>query len=698
MTMNKIMAKLRKKGKGQYSILGICIFLSQLLVSSFAFMFFSKTVQEFLPEGGDTRKFAWLMLGVTVVGCAVFTSYGANLFYKYKSREFGVFLALGAQKKQLRKNLAGQLAAIIGKYVLLGILASLPVSYLIWKFFQVLIISTNEMKYRLDFPGLVVGFIYGGILALCVLIPGIRFIKRANIMDILNDQRKTEMVKEIKPWTGKLGITLIILGLVLAMAVPPVIVKIFLFSMPSIWNATYLISVVGLYLLMLSAVGQAKRGNQPKKYYKNIISTNLMRFTARQTTKNLCVITLLVFVMLISVFYGLFYFNSAYTSGESLVYDYSMHYPLAEKQITKAEIETLATKHDVEITSYEMTETLELVINYSSRDLEDSGKYIDVAGEKRASFLSASEFSRISGMPVSLNAGEYKTVVQSGYKANIWIEPDCLNEIKFLQPEEVQNTKYKGTVEFNDLSITSVPFTFLISDEDYKNFAAKTDRENREQMVLFNVKDVNTTYKFAEELKNEYIARGTDLSDHISLYDSYEEEVAHKAGESYGYEYKAGLSPDNTQLMADWKYAPSFKVLQKADAMQLVAIFVLLSIYIAIISLTAMAIMTYVRSITIAIDNKQLFDDIHRLGANRAYGERVIKIQLRKIFSYPVVAGSALGFMYAIFMTYFNDMRLDMFEVKMVGTITVLIIAASLFMYGMYQFSFRKMKKICFTF
>ena len=40
MTMSKILEKLRKENKDQYRILGICIFLSILLVSSYAMMYF----------------------------------------------------------------------------------------------------------------------------------------------------------------------------------------------------------------------------------------------------------------------------------------------------------------------------------------------------------------------------------------------------------------------------------------------------------------------------------------------------------------------------------------------------------------------------------------------------------------------------------------------------------------------------------
>ena len=61
MTMNKIMGKLRRHNKNQYTLLGICVFLSVLLVTSFTLMYFSPTVQGLLPEGGDTRKLSWLM-------------------------------------------------------------------------------------------------------------------------------------------------------------------------------------------------------------------------------------------------------------------------------------------------------------------------------------------------------------------------------------------------------------------------------------------------------------------------------------------------------------------------------------------------------------------------------------------------------------------------------------------------------------
>ena len=73
MTTSKIYQKMRKSGRGQYLLLSFCAFLSVLLITAFALMYFGPTVQTFLPAGGDTRKMATLLLAATALGCFIFT-------------------------------------------------------------------------------------------------------------------------------------------------------------------------------------------------------------------------------------------------------------------------------------------------------------------------------------------------------------------------------------------------------------------------------------------------------------------------------------------------------------------------------------------------------------------------------------------------------------------------------------------------
>ena len=128
MTMNKIMGKLRRKNKNQYTLLGICMFLSVLLVMQTTHIIFLLLGTGTSAPGGDTRKLSWLMMGVTFLGCTVFTFYGANLFFRNKSREIGVLLALGERKGKLGGCLALEVAAVIIKYAVFGIVLAVPVS------------------------------------------------------------------------------------------------------------------------------------------------------------------------------------------------------------------------------------------------------------------------------------------------------------------------------------------------------------------------------------------------------------------------------------------------------------------------------------------------------------------------------------------------------------------------------------------
>lgn len=142
---------MRKNNQGQYLLLGFCIFLSVLLLSSFSLMYYGPTVQEFLPEGGDTRKMASLLLSVTVIGCFVFTVYASSLFFRYKSREYGVFMALGMEKGVLRRLLFRELLLLTLAASMLGLICAIPVSFGIWKFFELFIISNDQWYTDLGF-------------------------------------------------------------------------------------------------------------------------------------------------------------------------------------------------------------------------------------------------------------------------------------------------------------------------------------------------------------------------------------------------------------------------------------------------------------------------------------------------------------------------------------------------------------------
>ena len=93
---SQVCRTLRRKNWRQYALLAGCSFFSVLLITAYVCMMRSPTILSVLPEGGDSRKQVMMVFVLAAVGCAVFTTYAAGLFFRQRSRETGVFLALGA--------------------------------------------------------------------------------------------------------------------------------------------------------------------------------------------------------------------------------------------------------------------------------------------------------------------------------------------------------------------------------------------------------------------------------------------------------------------------------------------------------------------------------------------------------------------------------------------------------------------------
>lgn len=696
MTRNKIFAKLRRKNKGQYGILAFCIFLSVLLLTAFALMYFGPTVQEFLPEGGDTRKLAILLLGATAVGCAIFTLYASILFFRYKSREYGIFLALGEQKKTLGTMLFKELALLTGAAAALGLLGAIPLSWLIWKLFESFLVSTEEMEYHFGIGGLLVGLVFAIILAILLGAAGRKFVKKTNVMDILRTQHQPEMVKKIPAWTFVAGMGMVLGGLLLAMGLPRIFVHVFHVGPPFVLNLFYFLAVAGIYLVLLSIVGQNRKGKNRKKYYKNLVSVSLMRFSAKSTTRNMCVVVLLLFAGIFAVYYGLLYSDSAGYIDNGTTRDFVLHYPVQEKQVTKEEIRKLAGEYSVEIQDYTEGEGANLVITYKMTDYTEDNEYVTVTREKgkTALFFSGKTYQQLTGEAPGVAPGTYKTITEAGHQDNIWDFTDGLSEVSNPDTGTETGLTFGGTLEYNSLSDMSEPFAYVLNDKDYETLTEGIGQGWMEHLVFFDAADPEASYPFTRALYEEYVSRATDLSAHMGNYDRWEELQAKANGEEYMYGDKVEMDPEDTQLLVNWRYGPQFQILNSQEWMQFVGVYVMLCLYIFIITLSTVAIMTYVRGVSVAADNREVFVSLERLGADSEYRKKVLKAQLRKIFIYPTVLGCGVGLLFSIGMNYMNDGRLTAAELRSLMIVLGISLLIFLFLWAVYQAARRKGEKI----
>jgi len=360
-------------------------------------------------------------------------------------------------------------------------------------------------------------------------------------------------------------------------------------------------------------------GKNSKKYYKNIISTNMMRFSGRQTVRNMCVISFLIAGALFATFYVPSTMTSAFTEINTRPIDYTFFYNSTENQIKTDEIYELANKHGVKITEFYETNSISLITDGNYIDYDESGKIIETYFEKLGmeNFYSESEFNRITKQNIDVKIGEYFTIISGNDHDSYWSKKDDLSLITHPTTNKSENISFGGDVTYTPLEIHGMS-NFVLSDEDFERLSQYIGLNNSYNYTLFNVKDADKTYAFAKELRNEIILRSSEESAVISSYDNFAKSLAMKNGEEYWADsYKVDLSVDNNQLFNDWKYYPQFNVLNSQDLVKNFAVFLMLFIYIAIICFAAVAIISYTRSITIGLDNKTMFMDLKKLGAKK---------------------------------------------------------------------------------
>ena len=589
-----------------------------------------------------------------------------------------------------------ELALLTAVSALLGILGAMPVSWLIWKFFESFLVSTKEMAYRFGAWGFLLGLVFALILAILLGAAGRRFVKRTNVMDILRTQHQPEMVKKIPGWTFGAGILLILAGIILAMGLPRVFVYVLHIGPPSLLNLFYILSVAGIYLVLLGIVGQSRKGKNRKKYYKNLVSVSLMRFSARSTTRNMCVVVLLLFAGIFAFYFGMMYMNSYGPSDSPTTRDFVLHFPVQEDQMDQEEIQGLAGEHSVELQDYEEGEGANLVITYKATDYTENNEYVTVTREKEetALFFSGETYEKLTGEDPQVEPGSYKTITQEDYQDNIWDFKDGLSEASNPDTGAELPLTYGGTLEYNSLANMTAPFVYVVSGQDYQTLIQGLGQEWQEKVILFDVTDPDVSYPFAKALYEEYVNRATSLSAHPTLYDPWKERQVKADGEAYSYGEVLDLDPENTQLLGEWRYAPQFQILNSQDRLQFVSVYVMLCLYIFIITLSTVAIMTYVRGVSVATDNREVFVSLERLGADREYRKRILNAQLRKIFTYPGILGCMVGLFVSIGMSYMNDGRFTALEFQSLSIVLGISVVILLFLGAVYLAARRKGEKI----
>lgn len=695
MNISKIYGKLRKGNIGNYRLITGCIFFSILLISAFAVMMQSHTIQTILPEGGDSRKQMYLIFGIAVFGCLVFSVYAASLFFKSKSKEMGVMMAIGAPKHVLARLLMKDVAIISIISSVAGAVLALPLAAGIWQLFKLIVANTDEMVFSVDFSA----YIWSGVFALvCIMILfflAARFLSKSNIIDIVNDQRKSEMVKDVKSWYGWVGIILMVVGAFFGYMKSDIFISL-LDMLPPIWsNAIFLLIPLGLYMFSVYIIVRSKKG---KHKYNNIISKSIMKFQGRQTVRNMCVVALLLVGGLFATFYVPTMLTGIDTELNSRDYNFEYKYAIDEDIPSGAEIDSLANKNGLNITRYKENSSIVLASDGVEKDFDENNKATEEYMERisEVNIISETDFNKISGQDVDVAEGKFAYIRPKGDNGSIY---DYIDDITiFTNPttEKVFKTSNQG-----DINYTHLLGYFVVNDADFIKYSAGLDSQWKEKMVWFDVDDYDNSFAFASELRNEIVKSSSSNVEVPEYYDRIAKAEAQKKGEEYWGDVEPDAKvryseKDSAKFKTEWKYSPHFKIIDASETMLNYAVYMLLFAFIAILCLAAVIIILYTRSITIAINNKQVFEDLKRLGGNRKYLRKSVKAMISTVYIVPTIIGSALIFAFYMMIMMFNSGNMDISASEQTAIIIDLgmIAGLSAILWVAYKSTMRRIYKI----
>lgn len=700
-TFASVYAALRRKNKGQYVLLAGCCFFSVLLITAYACMMRAPTILSVLPEGGDSRKQVMMIFVLAVVGCAVFTTYAAGLFFRQKSRETGMFLALGASRCQLQKELYKELAVLSLGSCAAGAVLGGPLAWCIWQLFRMFLVDSREMVLTFDPRAYLLAFAFALYVVTMLFALGSRSVYRTNIMDVIQESHTSEPIREVKRWYGPVGILLVVAGALAGYLVPGLFIRVLHWYAPPVLDAVfYLPALVGIYMILLHSV---VNGWHKRHKYRDIIATSMMKFQGRQTVRNMLVMTLLIAGAYFAAFYApMLSTNSAY-GFESRPVDFEYHWRNDQDLPKQNEVESLAEVYGVELTSWAEVGAATLGGDGTVSIEQDNGalgttyttEYRQIASG--ITVFSESAWNTLTGQDLDLAPGTCANVL------------DDEGGSEYLSGGDV--TRLTNMVTGQSLSVTPVEplrFTMLLGcyvldDADYARITTGLTDLWQETWVLFNVADVDASYPFAKALFNEIVDRS---GPEVEVFDAWdpvqrEREIAEKGSYNYDnptYLAENGLSVidyenrDSMEFRSYWLYMPQFRVLDRNDFVTTMAVFLMLFIFIALICFTAVMVISFTRCMTIALTNARVYEDLRHLGAPRSYLFRSVKGQVSKVYLVPAVVGTTVICAFYSMILYCNDNRLTPGELAGMGTCAVVIAALSLVLYGVYRFT---RKRVC---
>ena len=693
--MKQMEQKLQKADRKQSRLYLFCNFMALMIISAYSALMFSPTVQTVFPEGGDSAKQMYMIFVMTLIGCVVFTIYALGLFFRHKSGQLGILMALGASRKRLAPGLFREVIVLSSASALLGIVAGFPFVWVIWQGFRLILVDSSDMILSFDLKCLGVSILFFLLVVGFACVTAWRYLRKTNIMEVIREEHINEPVKELGKWCGPVGMGLIVAGAALGYGTPALCHAWFHMYPPSWISIFYAPVLVGLYMVMLHTVVHGWRSLR-KNPYKNIISRSMMKFQGKQTVNNLIVITLLIAGACFGIFYLPANGVSAMLRYANQAYDYFYHYRADQNVPDQAAVEELSRKYQLTLKDWNECDYITLGMGQESIiEEEDSNHYnIEyVVMNEEEKVLSEDAYRTLTGQDADVEPGTYMNITNTD-ETSLYTNNNAREFTNMVTRKQIA-TEFAGYLH-NDLLCDQVGCSVL-SNEDYALISEGLTDDWRGRFVQFNI-DGNDNYQFANEFYKLFVSSFDKSCELPHYYDRVQKIRENEAGEVYWGDTE-DMSPvsfervDSFNFRIYWVYQPQFRILSQNDYLRSMAVMFMMFLFICIVCMLTALVVCYTRCQTIALNNRYIFDDLKKLGASPEFLAKEVRSQCKNVFKVPTIIGMTAIYMFFIMILYANDGRMLSAEVLALLVCLGIIGLLAAIVYAVYRASVRTIKK-----
>ena len=342
----------------------------------------------------------------------------------------------------------------------------------------------------------------------------------------------------------------------------------------------------------------------------------------------------------------------------------------------------MAEKHGVEIENYRETEYACIVGNGVERNSDDEGNITEDVYETYSEYdcISATNYEKLTKIKLDVPQGKYYLIQPKNAVETTWFSFDDMSALYDASGEKTE-LSYAGNTEYTSLILTpnngvGPDARFVLNDNDYEKLRQGLPKEKTGTQVLFNTKESDGEIGFATELYKEFALGMSEGMDY------YNPQAATWSKDSNPEDLTGAIvDPETPAKGTDWKYRPIFTPLLDQQTILGNAVKFMMFIYVAIICFVSVGIIGYTRSQDVGSSNAQIFEDIKKLGADKAYRKWLLIKQISKVYVLPTVIGIVITMVYQFMILWGNDGAFLDYEVKIMLIGLATSVAAVIYQY-----------------